>query len=85
LGSISRWRRRHLAAYVSSATTWTSQKVRLGLGAGFETIFDWVIARRREFRCLLGNRPEWQADEIDSGESGPPIDVELSWTRFRWT
>jgi len=34
-----------------------------------ETIFNRVLARRREFRCLLGNRPEWDQDEVDADET----------------
>lgn len=38
-----------------------------------EFIFDRVMTRRREFRCLLGSRPEWTKDEFDPSESGRPI------------
>lgn len=34
-----------------------------------ETIFHRVLARRREFRCLLGSRPEWDDDSADVDES----------------
>ncbi|MDQ3674988.1 MAG: hypothetical protein M3365_11505, partial [Gemmatimonadota bacterium] len=36
-----------------------------------ETIFRRVLARRREFRCLLGNRPEWDKDELDAVGAEP--------------
>lgn len=36
-----------------------------------ETIFRRVLARRREFRCLLGSRPEWDDDAPDVEESPP--------------
>jgi len=42
-----------------------------------ESIFDRVMARRREFRCVLGNRPEWDTDDLDSVEGGPAMDVAL--------
>jgi len=34
-----------------------------------ETIFRRVLARRREFRCLLGSRPEWESETPDVEES----------------
>ncbi len=34
-----------------------------------ETIFHRVLARRREFRCLLGSRPEWDDDSAEVDES----------------
>lgn len=36
-----------------------------------ETIFRRVLARRREFRCLLGNRPEWDAADVAKREQQP--------------
>ncbi len=36
-----------------------------------ETIFRRVLARRREFRCLLGNKPEWDDDDLVEGEVQP--------------
>jgi hypothetical protein len=36
-----------------------------------ETIFRRVLARRREFRCLLGNKPEWDRDDLADGEVQP--------------
>jgi hypothetical protein len=44
-----------------------------------EFVFDRVMARRREFRCVLGNRPEWQGDgELGEDERGTPIPHELA-------
>jgi hypothetical protein len=40
-----------------------------------ETIFLRVMARRREFRCVLGNRPEWE--HADSGDDVVPIEEVL--------
>jgi hypothetical protein len=40
-----------------------------------ETIFLRVMARRREFRCVLGNRPEWEHE--GDGEDVLPISAEL--------
>lgn len=41
-------------------------------------IHERVIARRREFRCLLGNRPEWKGEgELGEYEDGLPIAEEL--------
>jgi superfamily II DNA or RNA helicase len=37
-----------------------------------ETIFLRVMARRREFRCVLGNLPEWEHE--DGGDDVVPID-----------
>lgn len=43
-----------------------------------EFIHERVIARRREFRCLLGNRPEWKGDgELGENEEGLPVAEEL--------
>jgi helicase-like protein len=43
-----------------------------------EFVHDRVLARRREFRCLLGNRPEWRGDgELGESEHGQPIAEEL--------
>lgn len=43
-----------------------------------EFVHDRVLARRREFRCLLGNRPEWKGDgELGDDETGPPVAEEL--------
>lgn len=43
-----------------------------------EFIHERVIARRREFRCLLGNRPEWKGDgELGENEQGLPVVDEL--------
>ena len=42
-----------------------------------ETIFDRVMARRREFHCVLGNKPEWEREELPSEEAGQPIDKRL--------
>jgi hypothetical protein len=42
-----------------------------------EFIFDRVMARRREFRVLLGSRPEWTRNEVDPEEAGTPIPEEL--------
>jgi hypothetical protein len=39
-----------------------------------EFIHERVLVRRREFRCLLGNRPEWAGDgELGDDESGQPM------------
>lgn len=39
-----------------------------------EFIHERVIARRREFRCLLGNRPEWDGEgHLGPDERGTPI------------
>jgi hypothetical protein len=44
-----------------------------------EFIFERVMARRREFRCLLGNRPEWQGDgQLGEDERGMPWDETLA-------
>jgi hypothetical protein len=40
-----------------------------------ETIFRKVMARRREFRCVLGNRPEWEHE--GDAEDTLPIAAEL--------
>lgn len=40
-------------------------------------IFSRVMARRREFRCLLGSRPEWEQGDLAAEERGQPIDAEL--------
>lgn len=40
-----------------------------------ETIYQRVMARRREFRCLLGNRPEWEHEGED--DDALPIDERL--------
>lgn len=43
-----------------------------------EFIHERVIARRREFRCLLGSRPEWNGDgELGENEEGLPVAEEL--------
>lgn len=43
-----------------------------------EFIHERVISRRREFRCLLGNRPEWKGDgELGEDEEGLPVAEEL--------
>jgi superfamily II DNA or RNA helicase len=42
-----------------------------------ETIFERVMARRREFRCVLGNRPEWEGEDLPEDERGPAIDESL--------
>ena len=43
-----------------------------------EFVHERVLARRREFRCLLGNRPEWEGDgELGEDETGQPIADEL--------
>lgn len=39
-----------------------------------ETIFRRVLARRREFRCLLGSRPEWDTEYMTPGEQQPLSD-----------
>jgi hypothetical protein len=41
-----------------------------------ETIFLRVTSRRREFRCILGNLPEWDPEE-DEEAGGLPIDEKL--------
>jgi hypothetical protein len=38
-----------------------------------EFIHDRVLARRREFRCILGNRPEWHEDVLGNDEHGAPV------------
>ena len=44
-----------------------------------EFIFERVMARRREFRCILGNRPEWQGDgSLGEDERGTPWDEALA-------
>jgi hypothetical protein len=44
-----------------------------------EFVFDRVMARRREFRCVLGSRPEWQGDgELGEDERGTPMDPEIA-------
>lgn len=40
-------------------------------------IFSRVMARRREFRCLLGSPPEWEDDELADEDRGEPIAEEL--------
>src|SRR5262249_40963002 len=41
-------------------------------------IHERVIARRREFRCLLGNRPEWEGDgQLGEDEDALPVADEL--------
>lgn len=43
-----------------------------------EFVHERVLARRREFRCLLGNRPEWDGDgELGEDERGQPVAEEL--------
>lgn len=43
-----------------------------------EFVHERVIARRREFRCLLGNRPEWKGDgELGEDEEGLPVPEEM--------
>lgn len=44
-----------------------------------EFIFERVMARRREFRCILGNRPEWQGEgALAEDERGVPWDETLA-------
>ncbi len=44
-----------------------------------EFVFERVMARRREFRCVLGNRPEWQGEgELGDDERGLPMDQGLA-------
>lgn len=40
-------------------------------------VYERVMARRREFRCILGNRPEWQDESLGDGEVGVPLDESL--------
>ena len=47
------------------------------LGTYDQFIFNRVMARRREFRCLLGSPPEWERDELPEDERGEPIAEEL--------
>ena len=42
-----------------------------------ETIYNRVTARRREFRCLLGGRPEWQNEQLGETEREIPIPPEM--------
>lgn len=42
-----------------------------------EFIHDRVMARRREFRCILGNKPEWQQESLGENENGSAIDESL--------
>lgn len=39
-----------------------------------EFVYERVMARRREFRCLLGSKPEWRDDMVGENEGGIPID-----------
>lgn len=44
-----------------------------------EFVYERVMARRREFRCILGNRPEWKDDgELGDDERGVPWTPELA-------
>jgi superfamily II DNA/RNA helicase len=40
-------------------------------------IHDRVMARRREFRCILGDKPEWRDESLPADEEGSPIDDSL--------
>jgi superfamily II DNA or RNA helicase len=42
-----------------------------------EFIHDRVLARRREFRCILGNKPEWREEVLGEDEHGTPVDESL--------
>jgi superfamily II DNA or RNA helicase len=42
-----------------------------------ETIFERVMARRREFRCILGSPPEWSTEDLAADEKGPAMDLHL--------
>jgi superfamily II DNA or RNA helicase len=43
-----------------------------------ELVHERVLARRREFRCLLGNRPEWAGDGVlTADEAGQPMPEDL--------
>jgi superfamily II DNA or RNA helicase len=42
-----------------------------------EFIYERVTARRREFRCILGNKPEWRDELLGEDEEGIPIDDSL--------
>lgn len=42
-----------------------------------EFIHDRVMARRREFRCILGNKPEWRKDSLAENEEGSDIHESL--------
>jgi Helicase conserved C-terminal domain/SNF2-related domain len=39
-----------------------------------EFIYQRVLARRREFRCILGDRPEWHSEELHEEDASIPID-----------
>ena len=42
-----------------------------------ETIYNRVMARRREFRCVLGGKPEWQHEQLDEADGEIPIPSEM--------
>ena len=42
-----------------------------------EFIYERVIARRREFRCILGNRPEWRDDVLGENEDAIPMNESI--------
>lgn len=42
-----------------------------------EFIYERVMARRREFRCLLGNKPEWRDEVLSDDETGAPMEAGL--------
>ncbi|MDQ5807529.1 MAG: SNF2-related protein [Actinomycetota bacterium] len=42
-----------------------------------ETIYNRVMARRREFRCVLGSKPEWQHEQLGEAEAEIPIPPQM--------
>jgi len=74
VGSLSERLRREGAGEAAKIEVWLPYVP----GTYDEFIHERVIARRREFRCLLGNRPEWKGEgELGENEAGLPIAEEL--------
>lgn len=74
VGSLSERLRREGAGDQSCIEVWLPYVP----GTYDEFIHERVIARRREFRCLLGSRPEWKGEgELGENEEGLPIDEDL--------
>jgi hypothetical protein len=66
IGSLSSRLRQELGSVATSAVDVGMPYV---AGTYDETIFQRVLARRREFRCILGNKPEWERDELTADEA----------------
>jgi hypothetical protein len=66
IGSLSSRLRQELGSIATSAVDVGMPYV---AGTYDETIFQRVLARRREFRCILGNKPEWERDELTADEA----------------